>query len=640
LSAIGAEHLRLIVTGPSRLQAGAAATYTVSTRSIGGGPLPAEIEVVLGAPDGSRLKAYKETADEHGLLQVVIPAGLELPARPRLSVVAQHRESREIAETTLAVEPDRRVTYLAIDRPLYRPGETVRYRSLTLSRFRLTAERPTPVHFEIRGSNGTVVPGSPRDTLDDRGVAAGTFVIPNELAAGRYALVARSLDNAFPPPSRSFLVGSHRPARAGGESGAAPRKVAKTISPDSGKIDAASPENHVVLNAGAGVFPAGAPLKFHVRTDKAGLPLVAAAYCRGVQIWQQHGESGIADNLVTIPLDKPIGGVIRLVVYDYGFTPPKPAAERLVYRRPGWRLNVQATPDRKQYAPGQEVQMSLLVTDERGRPVPAVLGVSVVDEALLAPEKVPGTVFAKHPAGLSGKRSLAPFPGPAMPVEFLLAGDVDEPADLGDAADELADGELDLLLSAQRARLGEAPPLMCDNIEQIRSNYEKCLTDYQADRTEALNTLTVSSFFGGVGLLLLVAMLGLMRIVSGMHLWIPAIGATTCCLIIGAILMDPGRFAPAQDAAVPFRGYEAPLQKAEKAPGIEAAITPREHRNKPASNGSAESPLWNPMLVAGPDGKASLRFDLPNAPAAFRVTIDAHGDGRIGSRRLEIISAR
>ncbi len=93
LAAIGAEHLRLIVTGPSRLQAGAAATYTVSTRSISGRPLPAESEVVLSAADGSRLKAYKETADEHGLSQVVIPAGLEFPARPRLSVVARHGES-------------------------------------------------------------------------------------------------------------------------------------------------------------------------------------------------------------------------------------------------------------------------------------------------------------------------------------------------------------------------------------------------------------------------------------------------------------------------------------------------------------------------------------------------------------------
>ena len=126
-------------------------------------------------------------------------------------------------------------------------------------------------------------------------------------------------------------------------------------------------------SADPGVFPAGAPLQFHVRTDKAGLPLVAAAYCRGVQVGQQplvSGGSGAADNLVTIPLDEPIGGVIRLVVYDYSFTPPKPVAERLVYRRPGWRLNVQATPDRKQYAPGQ-AGAGVAAGDRRARPARA-----------------------------------------------------------------------------------------------------------------------------------------------------------------------------------------------------------------------------------------------------------------------------
>ena len=96
---------------------------------------------------------------------------------------------------------------------------------------------------------------------------------------------------------------------------------------------------------------------------------------------------------------------------------------------------------------------------------------------------------------------------------------------------------------------------MSDNLAQIRTNYEKSLADYQADRTNALNTLTTASFFGGLGLVLLVAMLGLMRIVSGLHLWVAAIGATTCCLIIGAILMDPGRLATRQDAAVAFSSY-------------------------------------------------------------------------------------
>ena len=120
------------------------------------------------------------------------------------------------------------------------------------------------------------------------------------------------------------------------------------------------------------------------------------------------------------------------------------------------------TPDREQYAPGQAVQVSLLVTDERGRPVPAVLGVSVVDDHLWkVADGRPASMFA----------------------EFLLAGDVAGQADLAVAPDELADEALDLMLNGQRGRPGEPPPLMCDNIEQIRSNYEKCLADYQAGRS-------------------------------------------------------------------------------------------------------------------------------------------------------------
>ena len=124
------------------------------------------------------------------------------------------------------------------------------------------------------------------------------------------------------------------------------------------------------------------------------------------------------------------------------------------------------------------------------------------------------------------------------------------------------------------------PPIMFDNIEQIRANYEKSLAEYQADRTKALNTLTTVSFFGGLGLVLLVAMLGLLRIVSGMHLWVSAIGATTCCLIIGAILMDPGRLTPGHDVAVAFLSYHAPrADSAEN--GAEASEV---GRRRPESN--------------------------------------------------------
>ena len=108
------------------------------------------------------------------------------------------------------------------------------------------------------------------------------------------------------------------------------------------------------------------------------------------------------------------------------------------------------------------------------------------------------------------------------------------------------------------ASLGAArPPYVYDNSEQIRATYEKALADYQAGRTAVLNTLTVASLFGGLGLVLLVAMLGVLRIGSGLHLWVPAVAAAACCLILGTILMEPGRLAPGYGAAVAFASDDA-----------------------------------------------------------------------------------
>ena len=54
----------------------------------------------------------------------------------------------------------------------------------------------------------------------------------------------------------------------------------------------------------------------------------------------------------------------------------------------------------------------------------------------------------------------------------------------------------------------------------------------------------MATLFGGLALMLLVAMLGVLRIGSGRYLWIPTVGAAACCLILGTILMEPGRLPP------------------------------------------------------------------------------------------------
>ena len=116
-------------------------------------------------------------------------------------------------------------------------------------------------------------------------------------------------------------------------------------------------------------------MEFNIRAAKAGLPLVVAAYCRGVQVGEQPMVTkGVGEeaNPVSIALDDAVGGVIRLTVYNYGVTPPKPVAERLVYRRPAGKLErSRGRPEpmpAASYSPGEKVDMSLLVTDEKASP--------------------------------------------------------------------------------------------------------------------------------------------------------------------------------------------------------------------------------------------------------------------------------
>ena len=109
-----------------------------------------------------------------------------------------------------------------------------------------------------------------------------------------------------------------------------------------------SPERDLVLATGSGVFAAEKPLEFNIRAARAGVPLVVAAYCRGVQVGEQPlvtklGVTGA--NPVAISLDSAVGGVIRLAVYDYSVTPAKASGRAVglspagasVERSHGWR---------------------------------------------------------------------------------------------------------------------------------------------------------------------------------------------------------------------------------------------------------------------------------------------------------------
>jgi len=796
LRELAAQNMRLRVTGPATIQAGADNTYRIDTTAITGQGMPAEIEFAVYSPDDKRLLWHKDTTGDDGRLEVAVPADMELPDRAVLKVAARRAdpatgEKEELVETSVSVERVRYATHLALDKPLYQPGETVYYRSLTLS----AVEQEMPIHFEILDPSGAVVPGSQLDGVTERGVGNGAFPIPGELAGGEYTLVVRSLDDAFPEERHPFFVRRYRLPRLKkelelardsyspgdtvvadflaerAEGGAAadarlrviatvdgktvyqedaradragahqiefelPEKIeqgdaqlvvvvddggtretiAKTIPVNLGKVEveffpeggdlvaglenrvyfvgrdplgkpvhiegtvvdsqgrAVAPvetthegmgsftftpladesyrleihnpegaenepplpevnaEQRIVLNTGIGVFEPGEPLEFNVRASEPDVPLVVAAYCRGVPVGQQTlvtktGENGQhGANAVAIPLADDVGGVVRLTVFDYSVRPPKPVAERLVYRRPARYLKVRAAGHREKYAPGEKVDMAIVVTDEKGQPVPAAVSVAVVDDALL---------------------SLADDDFPGIDTHFMLTTEVKDPQDLEDADFYLSDDPeaavaIDLLLGVQGWRRfvektlrelkeegreeeqlvrlasmgGEIhPPAMFDNLGVIRERYEQALSQYESERTQLLTTLITLSFFGGLALLLLVTMLGLLKVVTGVHLWVPAAGVTACCVAVGVILMNPSTrqaefrgpvaFMPFELAPPVVTETEVPRLGDEDSTEVGEEATEEEQREKQAEK----------ALEGVPDELEADPFAAPDAAA-------------------------
>jgi hypothetical protein len=720
---MAAAYLRLIVTGPAALESGTPAEYNVATTTVTGDPLASSIEWSLRSPDGKRLierNETKETSYDNGRWRITIPADMALPSPTELDVTAIHAGQREEVKTVLAVQPTRYDTQLTLDRPCCQPGETVYYRSLTLSRFGLAADRALPIHFEILDPSGAVLAGSPLEGMTDHGVGNGAFVIPKQSPDGKYTLVARSMDRAFAEQKRSFFIRRgprprEEPAKdvpgkfevafypEGGELVAdlenrvyfaARDPLGKpaglkgivldnldqevvaveasqegmgsfNLTPSQGlsyrlrvtspkgigqpcKLPEVAAERKIVLSAGSGVFTADAPLEFNIRAAQEGIPLAVVAWCRGVPVGEQtltttlqghdHGA-----NPVVIPVDEQTGGVIRLTVYDYSSSPPQLVAQRLVYRQMSRWLTVRAADRPARDAARGKADLALTVANEKGDPVPAILSVTALDRTL--PRQFEG-------------------PSAGATTRFLLGDKLSERADLDrfdfrPSDDTDATAAMDLLLGTQGARHAagaDAPPLMFDNLTRLRAEYEKTLTDYQETRTRAL-ALVVLCFFGGLGLLLLVTMLAILRVVSGLRLWLPTVAAATCCVLIGLNLMEPGRhkvdrriapFAPF--AAKPFAEAGGPSAPAKAAvPKTLKTFTARPFTYRRVAGSPAASPdqksakvemlYWNPLVIAGPDGRVQISFDLPEADAAFDVLADAHSDGRVGDGRVEVKAA-
>ena len=257
----------------------------------------------------------------------------------------------------------------------------------------LLAGVPGRVYFEAFDANGRPVSAA-GSIIDSAGIKAGEFQTEH-LGRGRFEIT--------PTPGESYRL--------------------EFETPDSG-ISIPLP---LAVTQGASLrvlsdsFAEGEDVVAEVRAIGLGNDetWTAGLFCRGQLVAQSEG-TGSAPSTVHLAAPDHIGGVLRLTLLDHDL---QPLAERLVHRRSARRIEIEVTPSKERSAPGEHQTLDVMARDENGRPVAAVIGLTVTDRAVRDEAGVPRVGLADQ-AWLFGD---VEWDGPALEErgELLERGDVD-----------------------------------------------------------------------------------------------------------------------------------------------------------------------------------------------------------------------
>ena len=342
-------------------------------------------------------------------------------------------------------------------------------------------------------------------------------------------------------------------------------------------------------------------------------------------------ESGIKS---TVKLDaQEAEGVLMLTVWDKD---DAPLAERLIFRKPKFRINIKITPKADEFVPGGTVDLNIETTNEQGSPVSAVVGLTVTDESVLE---------------MIDKREQAP----SLPVMVYLENEVKELADAEvyfDSENPDAEKSIDLLLGTQGWRR-----FIIVNYNGIAKDFEKAARramaqmDQRVYKTRARKDVR---FLAGA------APEGLNKM-KGINEPPPM------AMPMAAIPQDDAKADIVEEAEI--NAVVVPLPDEMKQADEEILATPplaekpmfakkeaqrihdgnyiREYAHQVRFNRQpndrvdfTETVYWNAGIKTNPrNGKATVSFDLSDNITSFKVMADAFGNnGALGNGATKIES--
>lgn len=218
---------RVTIDAPGSLQAGAKNDIVIHVnreeKKGAAPPKSLRAQVVNPATKDVLFEKELEGSDSYFL---TLPADLPLKPGAKFALVIEGQDAEGLPLRVvdhMSLVTAEYVTHLYLDRPLYRPGETVRFRSLTLERFSLQPTRePMHLRFALLGPDGEPLQAMEKKSLvvdpktgdpvlgpdgePIQSIGLGEFILPADLAKGSYTLEVAELSQRFPTEKRSFQV--------------------------------------------------------------------------------------------------------------------------------------------------------------------------------------------------------------------------------------------------------------------------------------------------------------------------------------------------------------------------------------------------------------------------------------------------
>src|SRR5207237_1867807 len=150
------KHLRVQVIGPAAYQPGTTNPYRLWVTDVAGRPADAPLTARL-VNDDNTLVLPAKGLQTRGEWSLQLPANLPLSPEntPRLEIAAGDPENQVAVRTHLRVLEAAYRTHLVTDKLVYRTGDTIYFRSLTLERFGLKApQQPLSVTYTLTDGRG------------------------------------------------------------------------------------------------------------------------------------------------------------------------------------------------------------------------------------------------------------------------------------------------------------------------------------------------------------------------------------------------------------------------------------------------------------------------------------------------------